>query len=82
MTDAEFEEFLPNFTSALFDYGFDNLIIYYNNSLKNIHDDWTELCNRTINTNNISSTNTVGLFILKQYMTHIYHVKNYKGKNA
>lgn len=81
MTDNEFEEFLPNFTNALVDYGFDNLIIYYNNSLKNIHDDWTELCNRTINTNNISSTNTVGLSILKQYMTHIYHVKNYKGKN-
>lgn len=81
MNDNEFEEFLPDFTNALVNYGFHNLVLYYNNSLKNSKDDWNELCKRTITANNISSTNTVGLSILKKYMTHIYDVQNHKKQS-
>ena len=82
MTDDAFEEFLPEFTTALLTFGFEPLVAYYNNTLKSARDDWHELCKRPVIENNISSTNVVGLSILKRNMPHIYEVENYKGKSV
>jgi hypothetical protein len=84
MTDDEFAVFLPEFTTALLAFGFEPLVAYYNNTLKSANDDWRELCKRPVieNNNNISSTNVVGLSILKRNMPHIYEVQNYKGQSV
>jgi 16S rRNA G966 N2-methylase RsmD len=82
MTDEEFAVFLPEFTDALLNYGFDPLLLHYNNSLKSSEDDWDLLCKRHVLENHISSTNVVGLSILKRNMPHIYEVQNYKGQSV
>ena len=82
MTDEDFAVFLPEFTDALLKYGFDPLLLHYNNSLKSSEDDWDSLCKRPVLENNISSTNVVGLSILKRNMPHIYEVQNYKGQSV
>lgn len=83
MTDEEFDIFLPTFTTALLEYGFGPLLSYYNNTLKSAKDDWDLLCERvTDRDNHISSTNVVGLAIIKRNMPHIYEVQNYKGQSV
>lgn len=82
MTDDDFEVFLPKFTKALHDHGFHNLLTYYNGTIKNYKEDWSELCERKITENNVSSTNIVGVSILRKYMPHIYDVENYKGQSV
>ena len=81
MAEEEFALFLPGFTNALLEYGFESLIGYYNNTLKPSEQDWRELCKRSIEENHISSTNVVGLAILKRNMPHIYEVENHKGQS-
>ena len=85
-TDEEFDELIINLPNDIYNYGFDNLINYYNkNKLKNIEKDWDNLRkykkytieNKLIN--NISSTNILGTKIIKKHMIHIYDVENFKG---
>ena len=82
MTDEDFDIFIPLFTTALLQYGFGPLLAYYNNTLKPAKDDWVSLCERAIQENHISSTNVVGLAIIKRNMPHIYEVQNYKGQSV
>ena len=82
MTDEQFAVFLPEFTTALLAFGFEPLVSYYNNTLKSSGEDWRELCKRSTEENHISSTNVVGLSILKRNMPHIYEVQNYKGQSV
>lgn len=79
MGDEVFNIFLPEFTKALEEYTFKQILTDYNN---NIYDaeEWNKLKNANIDKNNINSTNTIGMKIIKRYMPHIYDVKNYKGK--
>ena len=79
MTDVVFNNFVDIFASNLYDYGFDNLINDYNKRLVCEQKDWNNLKNKIITKNNISSTSTTGLSIIKKSMTHIYEVENYKG---
>jgi 16S rRNA G966 N2-methylase RsmD len=47
-----------------------------------MEDDWKSLVKKKIDKNNISSTSTVGLCIIRRCMPHIYEVQNYKGKSV
>lgn len=82
MSNEAFAEFSPIFANALLDYGFENLLKYYNNSLKTNAKDWNDLCNKTIEQNHISSTSTIGLSIIRRFMPHLYDVENYKGNSV
>ena len=82
MTDDEFEKFLPDFCKALYAIGFDRFIKNYNDGLKSMVSDWKSLVKKKIEKNNISSTSTVGLCIIRKCMPHIYEVENYKGKSV
>jgi 16S rRNA G966 N2-methylase RsmD len=81
MSDEQFELFLPEFCHALEQYTFKQLLSDYNNNLTNSPKDWTNLKNKLIDKNYISSTSVVGMNIIKRVMPHIYDVKNYKGKH-
>lgn len=80
MSDEEFDIFLPEFTTNVVNYGFDNLLKYYTQTLKDIHDDWKNLKKKEIKQDNIASTCIVGMAIIRNFMLHIYDVKNYKNK--
>lgn len=79
MSDDEFQTFLPDFTKALCNFGFDNMIQFYNSTLKDIHHDWQNLVEKKVDQNYISATSVVGTSIIKTYMTHLYDVQNHKG---
>ena len=81
MSDDQFEAWLPQFAEALYNFGLVPLITYYNNTLKSDYDDYCDLTNRVIRENNIHSTNTVGLNIIRRHMPHIYEVQNHKGRS-
>lgn len=78
MSNEEFESFLDSFSEKLFNYGFENLLTKYNNSLKL---DWDKLVTKNIEKDCINSTSVVGMNIIKKNMPHIYEVCNYKGKS-
>lgn len=80
MSDEAFEEFLPSFIEALFEYGFDTFLKNYNDGLTTSNDDWKKLQSKTIDKDWINSTSTIGTNIIKRNMPHIYEVRNYKGK--
>jgi 16S rRNA G966 N2-methylase RsmD len=80
MSDQDFELFLPDFCHALEQYGFQQLLTYYNSNLPSRTKDWHNLQKAIIEKNYVSSTSTVGLNIIKPNMPHIYDVKNHKGK--
>ena len=80
LSQESFESQLPILVDSLFEYGFDNILNDYNDSLKDSKKDWEQLLSYKIEKNNISAQTTVGLSIIKKYMKHIYDVKNYKGK--
>ena len=82
MTDEEFDIFLPDFCKAVYATGFDNFVKTYNNGLKSMDADWASLVKKKVEKNNISSTSTVGLCIIRRCMPHIYEVQNYKGKSV
>lgn len=77
MTDEYFESFLPEFSEELYNYGFEELINYYNSKLKN---DWDNLRKKNVDRDWINATSITGLNIIKKNMPHIYEVRNYKGK--
>jgi hypothetical protein len=79
MTDDEFKDFLPHFTHALHEFGFDNMLTFYISTLKDIHYDWDALVKKNVDQNHISATSVVGTSIIKTYMTHLYDVENHKG---
>ena len=80
MTDENFELFLTDFSQALENYTFEQLVTDYNNTLTDDLKDWNNLKKKQVDKNNISSTSVVGTNIIKRAMPHIYDVKNYKGK--
>lgn len=81
LSEDDFQSILPALVNNLFHYGFQQIIKDYNKTfLSTVEKDWKKLRNYTIETNNISAQSTTGLAIIKYYMTHIYDVKNYKGK--
>ena len=82
MSDEEFETFLPDFCQALYAIGLDRFVKNYNDGLKSMAKDWGSLVKKKIEKNNISSTSTVGLCIIRKCMPHIYEVENYKGKSV
>ena len=82
LSQEVFDDILPQLVENIYAYGFNAIIENYNNSLTDINKDWTNLKNKKIENNYISSTSTVGLPIIKRYMPHIYEVKNFKGTNV
>jgi hypothetical protein len=81
MSHEEFTNILPILVDSLFKYGIQQIVRDYNDTLTNVSTDWEKLKSYTIKTNHINAQCTVGLSIIKKYMTHIYDVKNYKGKS-
>jgi len=82
LSEEDFNLILPSLIDNLLQYGFHQIINDYNDQyLSNIISDWKKLKSCTIETNNINAQSTIGLSIIKKYMTHIYDVKNYKGKS-
>ena len=81
LNEDEFINMLPELVKYIYQYGFYNIITDYNKTLTNSNIDWNNLKKKKIDKNYISSTSTTGLSIIKQNMTHIYDVKNYKGIN-
>jgi hypothetical protein len=82
LSEEEFTKILPNLINSLLKYGFQSLINEYNDQyLSNIKYDWEKLKSFNIETNHVNAQSTIGLSIIKKYMTHIYDVKNYKGKS-
>ena len=81
LSQEDFDSILPTLIDNLLKYGFQQILNDYNDKfLSTIYSDWDKLKNYKIETNNISAQTTVGLSIIKKHMTHIYDVKNYKGK--
>lgn len=78
MTDEYFESFLPEFAEKLYNYGFEELLQYYN---KNLKDDWDNLQKKKIDKDWINATSITGMNLIKKNMPHIYEVRNYKGKS-
>ena len=82
LSDEDFIIILPSLIDNLLQYGFQQIINDYNHQyLSDIASDWEKLKSYKIETNHINSQSTIGLSIIKKYMTHIYDVKNYKGKS-
>jgi 16S rRNA G966 N2-methylase RsmD len=82
LSDDDFNKLLPILVTKLEKYGFYKIIYDYNSKfLVDINKDWNNLKKYIIDSNNISAQTTVGLSIIKHFMTHIYDVKNYKGKS-
>lgn len=81
LSDKDFEIFLPIFINKLLEYGFDNIVTYYNNGLTLETLDWLNLKKKYIDKDWINSTSVVGTNIIKRHMLHIYEVRNYKGFN-
>lgn len=80
LTDEEFEKLLPCLTEQLVQMGFHNVLQEYNTQyLTDSLTDWKNLKKTKISTNHIHAQSTVGMSILKRYMTHLYDVKNHKG---
>lgn len=82
MTDEEFDNFNSDFCEALENYTFQQIIEDYKNDylVDPENKEWVKLKNIKLDKNNISSTSTTGMKIIKRHMSHIYDVKNYKGK--
>ena len=80
LTQEDFDNIIDKLVNNIYNYGFENIINDYNKKL-NPKKDWVNLKKKKIEKNNISSTSTTGLAVMKKYMTHIYKVKNYKGKS-
>lgn len=76
-----FDQIINKLTDNIFAYGFDNIVTKYNSNLTSNLKDWNNLKKKVIDTNNISSTSTTGIAIIKRYMPHIYEVENFKGKS-
>jgi hypothetical protein len=81
LDSSKFDEIIDQLSENIFNYGFDNLIKRYNEGLQTVQKDWQNLKSKNINTNNISSTTTTGVSIIKRFMPHIYEVENFKGKS-
>lgn len=82
LSEEDFKLILPSLVDNLLHYGFNKIVNDYNHQyLSDIKSDWLKLKSYTIETNNINAQSTIGLSIIKKYMTHIYDVKNYKGKS-
>jgi len=82
LSEEEFIKILPTLIDSLLKYGFQQIIYDYNQQyLSDSISDWKKLKSYKIETNNINAQSTIGLSIIKKYMTHIYDVKNYKGKS-
>lgn len=81
LSDNKFNFYLDALVDNIYEVGFETLIKNYNDKLSPIERDWKTLQKTSIDKNNISSTCTTGLNIIKRYMTHIYDVKNHKGKS-
>lgn len=81
MSEEEFTNILPILVDAMFEYGFHSIVKDYNDTLVDDEIDWKKLKSYKVETNHINAQSTTGLSIIKKYMTHIYDVKNYKGKS-
>lgn len=79
LCEEQFEALLPRLVEEMFEYGFDRLLDDYNRSLCSPEKDWERLKKMEADKNEISSTSTVGLSIIKKVMPHIYQVRSYKG---
>ena len=84
MTDEEFDNFLPDFCEALEKHTFHQIIEDYKNDYLTDpnNTEWEKLKNVKVEKNNISSTSTMGMKIIKRHMPHIYDVKNHKGRDG
>ena len=80
LEEQDFESLLPCLVAEMYEFGFDHLIEKYNAEyLPDFQKDWFNLKKAKVEKNQISSTSTVGLSIIKKEMTHIYEVKSHKG---
>jgi len=80
LTDAEFEEMLPQLAAELESNG----VLRETYSDAEIQKDWILLLKKDATTNpfNISATEVAGMKVLRKHMRHFHSVRNYKGHSV